>query len=305
MYQVLVSFAPAHELVLSLDAFLYTANKGMDMGPEWVSEVSARMGADKAASLRWATAIDPFALSLLVWQCPGTPGPEEFLQWLSALTPGQLYERMSPYVPPQKADLLRDLGQWQGHVVQVLRTWHEGYFRAVEPRLLAALAADAERRRGEAATADPVALVEEATTGLRVESESLDQVLLVPQTHLRPLVRFAKCNRLLICLYPLDAAPTVPGRPAPDLMRTVRALADENRLRIMHFLADSQPRSFTDVMKNVGLAKNTIHYHLSALRTAGLVRFHLSSECDTFLYTARRSALDEIGPRLQRFLDER
>ena len=302
MYQVLVDFSPANELVMSLDAFLYTANKGMEMGAEWVASVRPSVG----DSLGWATPADPFALSILAWQCPGRPGPAEFIDWLAGLTPGELYERMAPYVPPAKTEILRDLGAWQSHVVGLLRTWNERYFATgVSEVDLGLLMLDATRRAGQVGSMEGVALIEAATTGYVVESTEVDQVLLIPQMHFRPLIRSAKCNRLLVVHYPVETAVVPPGEPGADLMRLVRALADENRLRILHFLADSQPRSFTDVMKHLGMAKNTTHYHLSVLRTVGLVRFHVTGECETLLYTARRAALDEIGPRLHRFLDRR
>lgn len=212
---------------------------------------------------------------------------------------------MAPYVPPAKTEILRDLGEWQNHALRLLRAWNSGYFAGVDGRVFRSLTADAERRAGQVAAKEGIALVEQATTGFVVESEEVDQVLLIPQMHFRPLIRYAKCNRLLVVHYPVETAAALPGEPGPDLMRLVRALADKNRLRIMHFLADSQPRSFTDVMKHLGMAKNTTHYHLSVLRTAGLVRFHVTGECETLYYTARRSALDEIGPRLHRFLDHR
>lgn len=305
MYKVRVHFAPAHELVTSLDAFLYTANKGMDFGADWAAAVREQLGADVADSLRWATPVDPFSLTGLVWQCPGAPGPEEFLAWLSSLSLGQLYERLVPYIPPQKAEFLRDLGAWQSHVVQMLRVWHQGYFATVGDEVLGALRAEADRRQAQVGQVDPVTLVETATTGLVVENPALAEVLLIPQAHFRPLNRVSMCNHLLVCTYPVETAPATPGVPGDDLMRIVRALADENRLRILYYLADSQPRSFTDVMKYLGLAKNTVHYHLSALRTAGLVRFHVTDGSDSFLYTVRRAALDEIGPRLHRFLNEK
>lgn len=308
MYQVLVHFSPANELVMSLDAFLYTANKAMEMGAEWVASVRGRLGADTAGSLRWATPADPFALSILAWQWAegGAGAPGAFIDWLAARSPGELYERMAPYVPPAKTEILRDLGAWQGQVVGLLRTWNSGYFEPGVAALdLERLAADAAFRSGQVGRVEGIALIEEATTGFVVESAEVDQVLLIPQMHFRPLSRSAKCNRLLVVHYPVETAVAPPGEPGADLMRLLRALADENRMRIMHFLADSQPRSFTDVMKHLGMAKNTTHYHLTALRAVGLVRFHVTGECETFYYTARRSSLDEIGPRLHRFLDQR
>ncbi|MDF2627647.1 MAG: ArsR family transcriptional regulator [Symbiobacteriaceae bacterium] len=310
MYQVLVHFASANELVMSLDAFLYTPNKGMEMGADWVAQVRGRLGRE----LSWTTPSDPYALSILAWQWTGgggaaapapDAGPADYIDWLAGLSPGELYERMAPYVPPQKTEILRDLGAWQSHVLGLLRTWHDGYFAGVGPGALGRLATDAQHRRAQAGSMAAVDLVETATTGFVVESDQIDQLLLIPQMHFRPLIRYAKCNRLLVVHYPVETAEAQPGAPGPDLMRLVRALADETRLRIMHFLTDSRPRSFTDVMKHLGMAKNTTHYHLSTLRTAGLVRFHVTGECETLHYTVRRAALDEIGPWLHRFLDKR
>lgn len=167
------------------------------------------------------------------------------------------------------------------------------------------LAAEADYRRESVAGVAPVAAIDAATTGLVVESEMLDEVLLVPQYHYRPLNRHAKWGPVLVCLYPVASPSSGPGQPTTDLMRLTRALGDENRLRILHYLAGDPPRSFTEVQRFIGLAKNTVHHHLTTLRAAGLVRIHLTGECGSDRYTARRATLGEIGPRLQGFLDQR
>ncbi|MCK9906699.1 hypothetical protein MXD63_42755, partial [Frankia sp. Cpl3] len=37
-------------------------------------------------------------INLLVWQCPGDRTPVSFLKWLQEQPPGELYERLAPWV---------------------------------------------------------------------------------------------------------------------------------------------------------------------------------------------------------------
>lgn len=302
-YRVEVDFSPAYELILSLDALLYGPHKTMEMGHEWAESVRARLGS-RMDSIPWPGDAEVSLLLILVWQSPRRD-PEGFLDWYASLTPGQLYERIAPYLPAGVTELLRDLDQVQARHLRALRFWHEEYFSHVDPKLVERLAREAELRKEIIQAQPPVEAIDEATTGVAVESAGLELVLLIPQYHYRPLNRYGKCGPVLICGYPVELPASGPGQPSPDLMRLTRALGDENRLRILHFLADGPPRSFTDVQRFIGLAKNTVHHHLSTLRCSGLVRIHLSGECGTERYTARRATLDEVGPRLQRFLDER
>ncbi|WP_153944935.1 ArsR/SmtB family transcription factor, partial [Acinetobacter baumannii] len=71
-----------------------------------------------------------------------------------------------------------------------------------------------------------------------------------------------------------------------SLLRLARCLADESRLRILRFLTDG-PRSFTEIVSHMGLAKSTVSYHMIMLRGAGLVRAYAEGEC-VQEYTLRR-----------------
>ncbi|HYF78634.1 MAG TPA: helix-turn-helix domain-containing protein [Symbiobacteriaceae bacterium] len=298
-YRVSVDFAPAHELVLSLDAFFYTPAKSLDLGAEWVSETRKRFGAAKD----WESPYDPFLLTLLVQRCPGNRTAEAFLEWLAGLTPGQLYELVTPYVPDKAADLLRGLGGRQAYYLSLLTAWNEAYFRALDPAVLRQLEAEAAWRSKRVKSQSPADALEEATTGMVMESDLVDEVLLVPQYHYRPLIRLAKCGATVVCGYPMEA-PCATGVPAPQLLRVTRALGDDSRLRILHYLAGGPARTFTDVLKFSGLSKNTVHYHLLALRSAGLVRVHLTGECAVDRYSARRATVEGLSARLVEYLND-
>jgi DNA-binding transcriptional ArsR family regulator len=57
----------------------------------------------------------------------------------------------------------------------------------------------------------------------------------------------------------------------PELLDFFRALADENRLKIVGFLAQ-KPSSVTDLAQALGLSVSTTSNHLSSLAYAGLVK---------------------------------
>jgi len=302
-YRVEVDASPAYELVMSLDAFLYASNKTMVMGQEWVDQIRSGLGAEQEC-IHFKTPHDPFILYALIWQAPGERDPEPFMEWLAGLSPGQLYELAAPYMPADAIETLRDLGAHRDHLVSVLWRWHEAYFRHVAPAQLRELAAEAAFRRQRVECLPPMEAVEEATSGLVVEPGLVKRVVLVPQHHFRPLNRFGCCGDTMLVGYPVEPG-TDPGTPDKDLLRLARALSDESRLRILHFLADGPPRTFTDVLKFSGLAKNTVNHHLSILRASGLVRIHYTGAKGSERYTARRSAINEMGARLERFLDIR
>lgn len=304
-YRVDVDFTPAHELVLSLDAFLNGQVKLIELGAGWVNEVRTRLGPQGLDTVRLSSSVEAPLLALLISQAPDRLDAEAFLAWYAGLTPGRLYELLAPYVPAEDTELLRDLDELRDRHLRALTVWNETYFRHVDPRIMEGLSRDAAERTRRIRAMTPVEAVDEATSGLVVESKVLERVHLIPQHHFRPLNRYAKCGPVLVCSYSVEPPAGGPGEPGPDLLRVAKALSDESRLRILHFLAGGPPRSFTEVQKQIGLAKNTVHHHLATLRSSGLVRIHLTGECGSERYTARRATLGELGSRLQRFLDER
>lgn len=304
-YQVTVEWAPAFELVLSLEAFLFNNVKSLDLGAEWVAQVRSQLRGPLATLTKWSHCDDPFILAILIRQSPAPRTPESFLAWLERLSAGEAYELLLPYLPPCGPDLLRRLPETLPQYHSLMTAWHEQFFKGVDGAILTRLAAEAAERSARIATLSPDEAVEEATTGIVIESDQIDQVLLIPQYHSAPLNHYLRCNRTMVIWYAPEMRPDQPGLPPTRLLRAAKALGDENRLRILHFLADGAPHSFTEVQRHTGLAKNSVSYHLMSLRAAGLVRVHLTSDCATDRYTARRATIDQLGPGLQQFLDAR
>ncbi len=303
MYRVEIDWAEAYELIVSLSAYVATReHKTLEIGERWVKDVRAHitpaLAADLAASRELPLLKD---LAILVWQCPGERDAPSFLRWLAGLSPGQLYELVAPYTSPESMALLRDLGAQRDQLAHLLQVWDAQYFHAANKAILDGLAADAVAKRALLTVVAPDALAEAATGGVYLAPiADVDVVVLVPQYHYRPWNLYGLHGRVRLNLYPADALPPAPGAPPPSLLRLTRALADESRLRILRFLATT-PRGFTDVVRDSGLAKSTVHHHLVALRAAGLVRVHDDGN-GPVTYSLRPRALQELGERLGSYL---
>ncbi len=303
MYRVEVDWAEAYEIIASLRAYVATReHKTLEIGEKWVKDVRARITPAFTAELAASKELPLVKkLEVLVWQCPSERDASSFVRWLADLSPGAVYELAAPYTSPDSMALLRDLGAQRDQLAHLLQAWDEQYFHAANKAILDGLAADAAAKRALLTVMAPDALAEAATGGVYLAPiADVDVVVLVPQYHYRPWNLYGMHGRVRINLYPADALPPAPGEPPPDLLRLTRALADESRLRILRFLA-TDPRGFTDVVHDSGLAKSTVHHHLVALRAAGLVRVHDDGN-GPVTYSLRPRALQELGERLGSYL---
>jgi DNA-binding transcriptional ArsR family regulator len=305
-YRVEVDWAPAYELLVSLKAYVSRPEqKILELGAGWARGVRQQLQPELAADLAAADALtDVHVPDLLVRQCPGDRDVAGYLHWLGALPLGELYERLAPYALEGRAPLPRDLDAVRDRYVRVLEAWDEQYFQLVDPAVLRGLAADAASRQALMGTTAPEALVEAATCGVHfMPQQGPELVLLVPQFHYRPWSVFQDYRGMRVIQYPADALPAIPGEPPPGLLRLTRALSDESRLRILRFLATG-PRTFTDVVQFMDLAKSTVHHHMVVLRAAGLVRVHDTGEKATTSYSLRPGAVDQLSDMLRAYLPQ-
>lgn len=304
MYRVEVDWAPAYELLVSLQAYASrNEHKTLDIGAEWVRSVRRQLHPELAATLASRDALRGFNLvGLLVYQCPGERDASGFLAWLASLSDGELYERIAPIIAKRNVELLDDLGGLRDGAVRILSAWNTQYFQTLNAEILSGLQEDAEQKRALIETTSAEVLVEIATSGVHfVPASDLEVVLLIPHYHFRPWNLHATFQRKRLVQYPADVLQPVEGEPSPRLMRLVRALSDENRLRILRMLSQG-PATFTDVLRFTGLSKSTVNHHMVALRAAGLVRAHDPGE-PMPTYTLREGALDELGAGLKGYLN--
>lgn len=113
-------------------------------------------------------------------------------------------------------------------------------------------------------------LVEFATGGIKCPPQvGLKTVVLIPQLAMRPYNLLHSDPGIRFYHYPV-ADSSITEDPLPTLLRALKALADESRLRILRQLAQG-PSTVTGLAEELGLAKSTVHHHLVALRAAGFV----------------------------------
>lgn len=301
-FRLEVDFAPAYELLMSLDAYSVTSShRNLDLGEAWVDQVRAALTPTFREEL--AALGEPLplgALGLLIRHCPGARGPESFLTWLAGLTPGDLFELISPVGGALPADLGGARDRW----VRVLTAWHEQYFSRLDPKVLDHLADAASAHRALTEAMPPVEAVDAITGGTWLEGLGPEAtVLLVPQYHKRPITIIGWGQHRPVLYYPLADLPAPAGAPPDSLLRVTRALADESRLRMLHALQPG-PRTFTELVQESGLTKGTVHRHIWALRFAGLVRGHVRDGV-TQRYSLRPGAFDQVAAQLQRFVERR
>jgi DNA-binding transcriptional ArsR family regulator len=93
---------------------------------------------------------------------------------------------------------------------------------------------------------------------------------------------------------------TIPGEPVPDgLLRTLKALADRTRLKILRYLYKEELGP-TELSRRLDLRGPTIIHHLRELRLAGLVILTLRGQEKH--YRARLEALDTTNLDLKGFI---
>jgi DNA-binding transcriptional ArsR family regulator len=299
-YMVEVRFAPANELILSLYTFLCKANhKRIDLGPEWIKETTQKLDKSFVAELKQNEHWEDWGLlQLLVWQSPYSENVEEFLTWFIGLPIGEVYERLAMYINtfPQ------DMSGLKNQMCETLKKWYDQYFKHLDADLIAALRSEAEKGDILQKKMDPVEFVEYVTNGMYFEpTEGLQKIILVPQFHSQPINLVHSYQGVTICHYSIHSFPTVKEDDPPQtIFRSIRCLSDKTRLRILRFLA-SGPKSYTEILRHIGMAKSTVYEHLLLLRSSGLIRAHVVGST-TQSYSIRLEAIDQLNKELHRYL---
>lgn len=299
-YKVEVDFAPMYECYTSLTAFLGKQNhNALESGKLWVREVQKRFTPDLLHKMNtFAKNADDFTLFPFIWSCPEERSVNGFLNWLDRLSPGDLYEISARF----GSTVTSNLPDLRNQTSEILREWDARYFSGIDPAILQGLGEEAEARRATLTGTNDMEVYEQATQGMRLHSnDRLKQTIMIPQYHARPLVTTAIYDEFLFTSYSCDVLPPDNGRPDPALLRLTRALSDETRLYILRLLA-GQELSFTEIVRQVGLSKSTIHYHLISLRAAGLIIAIVRPTGKNTTYSLRMEALDGLPHRIGAYL---
>jgi DNA-binding transcriptional ArsR family regulator len=188
-------------------------------------------------------------------------------------------------------------------MVAALQAYYLVFFNEEEKRLAPVLFDALEIAKEKAQRMSIPALITDLSQGIHFDKMTARELVLVPVFYTTPLVVMDDIDENLgILLFGARPATmsAIPGELVPDgLLRTLKAVADPTRLRILHFLTHEELTP-SELSRRLSLRAPTLTHHLSELRLAGLV--HLKIKGQEKLYSARLEALDETAENLRAFL---
>ena len=216
--------------------------------------------------------------------------------------------------PPSSEKLAEVLDWWTGaeelgeRYLGALRVYHEVFFAEEERRIRPALQEALARAQERAERMPLLDLLEELSQGLRFDERSTaPELVLAPTYWSTPLMFFGMVSpereMLLFGARPPGDS-LVPGELVPDsLLRSLKALSDPTRLRILHTLT-REPHTPAQLARQLRLRAPTVIHHLKALRLAGLVQLRLGEDKQDRGYAARPEMVKAACESLRDFLGE-
>lgn len=212
----------------------------------------------------------------------------------------------------QKKDVKATLDLWAEpersgeNYLAALRAYYDAFFAEEEQRIRPILEEAADRALEMAGRLSLADLLEELSQGLHfAQLPEADEIVLAPSFWSTPLVvdhELAPGCRLFVFGARPSNVSLVPGEPVPeDLHRTLKALSDPTRLRILHYLSD-EPQTPSSLARKLRLRPPTVVHHLHVLRLSRLVRLTMEAE-GKHRYAARPEAIDRAFADLQHFVE--
>jgi DNA-binding transcriptional ArsR family regulator len=185
-----------------------------------------------------------------------------------------------------------------------LQAYYQAFFEEEERRVGPVLQAGLEHAQELAGRLSVADLLVELSQGVRFDELTRKEVILVPAYWTTPMITYDDINETqMICLFgarPVSMS-AIPGELVPDgMLRTLKALADPTRLKILHYLS-SEELTPSELARRLNLRAPTVTHHLRELRLSGLVNVKIKGQ--EKIYGARREALEATFGSLQGFLE--
>ncbi|MCJ8012511.1 helix-turn-helix domain-containing protein [Paenibacillus sp. KQZ6P-2] len=278
-YEVKVDVSPIYELLGSF--MVYTSKKwvrNLDIGPEWISEVSSKLAPEVSAALSKAAAwpFDDYDV-LYAWAIHRNNGDSviSFLECLQETPEEVLLAAASPYLPNLTLEETRRIRE---QYTPLLEIWYENYFKDVEAGIIPLIEEDAKEKGMLLTKMDPMSLIEYASGGLVIENvPEVQTIVLFPTVHNRPINAYCYYKKMMLVQYPVDVPEEDEDEPPTCLLRMTHALSDPKRLRLLRYVAE-KPHSLDEMVRDLDQPEESLKHHLMILRVAGLLRIHLGAE---------------------------
>lgn len=185
-----------------------------------------------------------------------------------------------------------------------LQAYYQAFFEEEEKRVAPILAQGLEHAKQRAQQLDFTALFSELSQGVQLNEEfQAPNYILAPAFWTTPLIFFDRVDKDTLLLFfgvrPASMS-AIPGELVPDgLVRTLKALGDPSRLKILNYLAKEELTP-SELARRLHLRAPTVTHHLGELRLSGLVNLRIQGQEKR--YSARLEALDTMCNILKDFL---
>lgn len=190
--------------------------------------------------------------------------------------------------------------------LSAMQAYYQAFFEEEEKRVEPILRAGLERAISLQSQLSFEELFLELSQGIQLSEEfNTPKFIIAPAFWTTPLIFFDRIDKdtmlLMFGTRPADMS-VIPGESVPDaLVRSLKALADPTRLKILFYLT-KESLTPSEIARKLQLRPPTVTHHLKELRLASLVEF--SMEGDTNRYTVRHQALDAVYNQLNSFLEK-
>lgn len=190
--------------------------------------------------------------------------------------------------------------------LSAIQAYHQAFFEEEEKRIGPILKQQLEIAKELSKKKNAKELLAELSKGVSYdELVETKNVVFIPAYWITPLIlnQSASENKNLVLF---GARPSnmsvIPGEMIPDgLVRTLKALADPTRLKILHDLAHDELAP-SEIARRLHLRAPTVTHHMNELRMAGLV--HKIIKGQETRYRTRREAFNAMCDDMNDFLDK-
>lgn len=213
------------------------------------------------------------------------------------------YPDEAPWQKAMRHVLRTDPEHLRGELLHILRLWYEKAFAPDEDRLMPILEREAVVIRREAVRRDGLGVLDHVTDGLRWAIDAtLDDVLLAPSYAARPIVFYVEHRGTTLVLFPVSEESVLGDEFGPPgrLVKLVKALADEGRLKVLYALRDRELTG-AEIAERLGVPRTSLWHHILILRSAGLVRATKGSGNQS-TYALQEEVLPQVSELLEQFL---
>jgi DNA-binding transcriptional ArsR family regulator len=206
-------------------------------------------------------------------------------------------------------ELVKFLNRWEHPddfgkmLLLALEAYNQAFFEKEEKRIEPVLQAGLEHARMLSEHLSVSELITELSRGVHPTEEIGKYLIIVPNFWMTPLICLDKISddqKLFLFGARPSTMSAIPGEQVPDaLLRTLKALADPTRLKILCYLYQEELGP-SELARRLDLRGPTIIHHLRELRLAGLV--NLTIQGQEKRYQARLEAFDDTNSDLKRFV---